>query len=60
MKKAERLQARFVIIFGEEEFRRNRVVVRDMMKRDQKEVDVMKVGDELNPVYGQAAEWRKI
>ena len=60
MKKAERLQARFVIIFGEEEFRRNRVVVRDMINRQQKEVDVMKVGDELNPVYGQAAEWRKI
>lgn len=55
MKKAERLQARFVIIFGEEEFARNRVVVRDMRNREQKEVDVIKVGDELNPVYGQRA-----
>ncbi len=38
MKKAERLNARFVVILGEEEFGRGKVVLRDMNKRSQKEV----------------------
>lgn len=58
MKKAERLQAKFVIIFGEEEFRRNKVVVRDMINREQKEVDIVKVAEEISRVYRESVKCR--
>jgi len=38
MKKAEKLGAKFVIIVGEEEFKKDRVVLRDMKSRNQEEV----------------------
>lgn len=40
LKKAERLSSRFVVILGEEEFGRGKVVLRDMNKRSQCEVDI--------------------
>ncbi|MFC1666238.1 His/Gly/Thr/Pro-type tRNA ligase C-terminal domain-containing protein, partial [Candidatus Omnitrophota bacterium] len=39
MKKAEKAGAQCVIIFGEEEFCRDKVVLRDMSKRSQEEID---------------------
>jgi len=40
LRKAEKLQAGFVIIFGEEEFRQRKVVLRDMRNRSQAEVEL--------------------
>ncbi|MDP6685696.1 MAG: histidine--tRNA ligase [Candidatus Omnitrophota bacterium] len=47
MRKAEKLQARFVVIFGEEEFRENKVVLRDMEKRAQKTIALDSVASEI-------------
>lgn len=38
MRIAEQLRAQFVVIFGEEEFRNNKVILRDMKKRNQRDV----------------------
>jgi len=47
MKRAQRLNAKFVVIFGEEEFRQNKVVLRDMEKGDQKPVEITAVTEEI-------------
>lgn len=47
MKKAERLGSRFVVILGEEEFRRNKVILRDMAKRSQEEVDLVNIAEKV-------------
>jgi len=39
MRKAQKLGARFVVIFGEEEFRRKKIVFKDMVSGDQEECD---------------------
>jgi len=49
LRKAERLNAGFVVILGEEELRRNSVVLRDMNKRSQKEIRL----DELSALSFQ-------
>ncbi|MFC1621120.1 His/Gly/Thr/Pro-type tRNA ligase C-terminal domain-containing protein [Candidatus Omnitrophota bacterium] len=40
MRRAEKLGARFVVIFGEEEIKRNKVVLKDMSTGEQEEVDI--------------------
>lgn len=40
MRKAEKLGARFVIIVGEEEFKQHKVMLRDMDKKEQKEINL--------------------
>ena len=47
MKKAEKLGSRFVIIFGEEEFRENKVILRDMVKRSQEEIGLVSVAEKV-------------
>lgn len=47
MRKAEKLQARFVIIFGEEEFRRGKIALRDMKNRRQKVISLTEIEDEI-------------
>lgn len=47
MKKAEKTEARFVVIFGEDEFHRDSVVLRDMEKRDQSEVRISDLVKEM-------------
>lgn len=48
MRKAEKLKARFVIIFGEDEFRNKRVMVRDMANKSQKEVSLTNILTEIS------------
>lgn len=48
LKKAERLNARFVVILGEEEFKSNKVILRDMDKRSQDPVDISEVATKLS------------
>jgi len=40
MRKAEKLGAKFVVIFGEEEIKNKKVIVRDMENHSQKEVEI--------------------
>ncbi len=47
MRKAEKLSARFVVIVGEEEFRQSKVVLRDMRKSAQKEVEIKNIIEEI-------------
>ena len=46
--KAEKLGAKFVVILGEEEFKSNKVVLKDMEKRSQEEVQLDKLIAELS------------
>ena len=48
LRKAEKLEARFVIIFGQEEFRQHKVVLRDMASRSQKEVRLGDIAQEIS------------
>jgi len=48
MRKAEKLSARFCIIFGGDEFRKNKVALRDMKNRTQREVELKKVHKEIH------------
>jgi len=48
MRKAEKLGARFVIILGEEEFKSNNVVLKDMEKHSQEEIQLDKLIAELS------------
>ncbi len=48
MKKAEKLSSKFVIIFGEEEFKNKRVALKDMQKREQKEVELANITETLS------------
>ncbi len=48
MKRAEKLSSRFCIIFGGDEFRNNKVVLRDMKKRTQKEIELKKIEMEIS------------
>ena len=43
MRKAQKLGAKFVVIFGEEEFKRGKVILRDMKASSQKEVGLNEV-----------------
>jgi len=45
--KAEKLGAKFVVILGEEEFKSNKVVLKDMEKRSQEEIQLDKLIAEL-------------
>ncbi|MFC1624102.1 histidine--tRNA ligase [Candidatus Omnitrophota bacterium] len=47
MRMAEKLQVRFAIIFGEEEFRQDKVVVKDMKNRVQKKVKLKDLVKEI-------------
>jgi histidyl-tRNA synthetase len=47
MKKAEKLGAKFVVILGEEEIKSGKVVLKDMEKHSQKEVELTKLIAEL-------------
>lgn len=47
MRMAEKLGARSVIIFGEDEIKREKVSLRDMLKREQKEVDLKDIVEEI-------------
>ncbi|MBU4342600.1 MAG: histidine--tRNA ligase [Candidatus Omnitrophica bacterium] len=47
MRKAEKLGARFVIIFGGDEFKKGKVALRDMMKREQREVELEDITKEI-------------
>jgi len=47
MRKAQRLNARFVIIFGEEEFKQGKVILRDMEKGSQREVSLTDISKEI-------------
>jgi len=47
MRKAQRLNARFAIIFGEEEFKGNKVALRDMEKGSQKEIEITDIVKEI-------------
>ena len=47
MRRAQRSGAKFVIIFGEEEFQRHKIILRDMEKREQKEVGLEKIIEEI-------------
>lgn len=47
LKRAEKLGAKFVIILGEEEFKSNKVVLKDMEKHSQKEVELGNLITEL-------------
>ncbi len=47
MRKAEKLGARFVVILGEEEFKQGKVVVKDMVKHEQKEVRLEEIASAL-------------
>ncbi|MCX5687176.1 MAG: histidine--tRNA ligase [Candidatus Omnitrophica bacterium] len=48
MRKAEKLGARFVVILGEEEFKSNKVVLKDMEKHNQEEIQLDKLIAELS------------
>ncbi len=48
MRNAERSNVRFAVIFGDEEFCKNKVILRDMEKREQKEVELKDIVDEIN------------
>jgi len=48
MRKAEKLGAKFVIILGEEEFKSQKVVLKDMEKRSQEEIPLDKLIAELS------------
>ena len=47
MRKAEKLGAKFVVILGEEEFKQGKVIIRDMAKHEQKEVEMKNIIVEL-------------
>ena len=47
MKKAERFSSRFVIIFGEEEFKNKKVILKDMQKREQRETELTNIAKTL-------------
>ncbi len=47
MRRAEKLGARFVVIFGEEELKKGRVVLRDMQKGEQEEVELSKAIEKI-------------
>ena len=48
MKKAEKLSARFCIIYGGDEFCKSKVVLRDMKNRTQKEVELKEVYNQVH------------
>lgn len=54
MRRAEKLGARFVVIFGEEELKRGRVVLRDMRKGEQEEVGINKA---VESIKQKISEW---
>ncbi len=47
MRKAEKLGAKFTVIIGEEEFKRKKIIVKDMVKHSQKEVEITSLIAEL-------------
>ncbi|MDP2912078.1 MAG: histidine--tRNA ligase [Candidatus Omnitrophota bacterium] len=47
MRRAEKLGAKFTVIVGEEEFKKGKVILRDMEKRDQKEIDLRDLDKEF-------------
>ena len=47
MRKAEKSGARFVVILGEDEFKRGNVMLRDMSSSSQKEIELKRVTEEL-------------
>ncbi len=51
MKHADRVAARYVIILGEEEIDKGRVILRDMEKGDQKEIEINGLADSLKRDY---------
>ena len=49
MRKAEKLGAKFVIIVGEEEFKKGKAILRDMKNRNQEEVPLSEIITKLKP-----------
>jgi histidyl-tRNA synthetase len=47
MRRADKLSCQYVLIFGEEEFKRGRVVLRDMNAKTQEELDLRMVQETL-------------
>ena len=50
MRKAEKLGARFVVILGDEEFKNNKVVLRNMKNRSQEEVSLSEIAAKLKQI----------
>ena len=47
MRKAQKLNARLVVIFGEEEFKRGKVILKDMEKGSQREIGLADISKEI-------------
>ena len=60
MRKAERLLSRFAIIFGENEFKNKKVVLRDMQKREQKEVELTNITETLKYTFNNVKSILKL
>ena len=52
MRKAEKLGAKFAVIIGDEEFKSNKVILKDMDKHSQEEVPLNEVVEKLTKILG--------
>jgi len=53
MRLADKLKARYTIILGEEELSRDRILLRNMQTKEQKEVEIEKIINELKTVFNK-------